>query len=152
LERFQREARAAATLRHVNICPVYDVGEAEGVLYLTMAYIEGRPLSHFLRPEKPLPLRQAALLGRKLALALQKAHEQNVVHRDLKPSNILIDSQREPVIMDFGLAQRVSTGDARLTQDGSLLGTPAYMSPEQARGDVAAMGPGCDVYSLGVVL
>ncbi len=150
-QRFLREAQAAAKLRHANICPVYDVGEADGVPYLTMAYVEGRPLSDFLRG-KALPERQAILLVRKLALALQEAHERGVVHRDLKPSNVMIDHRKEPVVMDFGLAQRVDTKGIRLTQEGAVLGTPAYMSPEQAGGEVAAMGPRCDVYGLGVML
>ncbi len=150
-QRFLREAQAAANLRHANICPVYDVGEADGVPYLTMAYVEGRPLSHFLRG-RALPQRQAALMARKLALALQEAHAAGIVHRDLKPSNVMIDQNKEPVIMDFGLAQRVDTKGIRLTQEGAVLGTPAYMSPEQAGGEVAAMGPRCDVYGLGVML
>ncbi len=150
-QRFLREAQAAAKLRHANVCPVYDVGEADGVPYLTMAYVEGRPLSHFLRG-RALPQRQAALMARKLALALQAAHARGVVHRDLKPSNVMIDQSKEPVVMDFGLAQRVDAKGSRLTQEGATLGTPAYMSPEQAAGDVKAMGPCCDVYSLGVIL
>jgi hypothetical protein len=87
-----------------------------------------------------------------LALALQAAHDKGVIHRDLKPSNILINTRGEPVILDFGLARRLRQGDARLTQSGQPLGTPAYMSPEQVAGDVRGMGPGCDVYALGVIL
>jgi serine/threonine protein kinase len=152
LQRFLREAQAAAKLSHPNICPVHDFGEIGGIHYLSMAYLEGKALSHFLRSRRPVPQRQAALLTRKVALALQEAHARGVVHRDLKPSNIMIDQRKEPIVMDFGLAQRVDTKDIRLTREGVILGTPAYMSPEQAAGEVGLMGPCCDIYSLGVIL
>lgn len=152
-ERFLREARAAAALRHANICPVYDVGEFEGVPYLTMAYIDGRSLATTLREDKkPLSPVQAAALVRKLALALAEAHRQQVIHRDLKPSNIILTAGGEPILMDFGLARRGDDSDVRLTQQGAVLGTPAYMAPEQARGDSDSVGPACDIYSLGVLL
>jgi predicted Ser/Thr protein kinase len=150
LERFYREARASATLDHPNICPVYDVSEVDGMHYVTMAYIEGKPLAELIRPRKPLPQRSTAAVLRKLALALHEAHQRGIIHRDLKPSNIMINKRGEPVVLDFGLARRAQ--DVRLTNVGAFLGTPAYMSPEQASGDVEAMGPGCDIYSLGVVL
>jgi serine/threonine protein kinase/HEAT repeat protein len=152
LERFYREARAAATLHHPNLCPVYDAGQIDGVPYLTMAYVEGRPLTDFIDPKKPVAPRQAAALVRKLALALQEAHAKGVVHRDLKPGNVMITTAREPVVLDFGLARLARAKDMRLTQTGRVMGTPAYMPPEQVLGDVDAMGPGCDVYSLGVML
>jgi len=152
VNRFFREARAAATIRHPNVCPVYDVGEIDGIYYLTMAYIQGRTLSEFIRPEKPLPERQVAAVVSKLALALQEAHDCGVVHRDLKPSNIMIDRRNEPVIMDFGLARRTDAEESRATQQGTILGTPAYMSPEQVLGDPEKIGPQTDVYSLGVIL
>src|SRR5262249_16690306 len=117
-----------------------------------MAYIEGRPLSELIRDGKPLPPRPAAALVRKLAVALAEAHRHGVIHRDLKPSNVMVNRRKEPVIMDFGLARRVNRGEERLTQAGALLGTPAYMPPEQVSGDVEAMGPACDIYSLGVML
>ncbi len=151
LARFYREARAAATILHANVCPVYDVGEVDGVPYLTMGYIEGKSLAEWIRT-KPLTPRQSAALVRKLALALQEAHKKGVIHRDLKPANIMIDKRGEPVIMDFGLARRARLGDARLTQKGTVMGTPAYMPPEQVSGDPEAMGPACDIYSLGVIL
>jgi formylglycine-generating enzyme required for sulfatase activity/serine/threonine protein kinase len=151
IERFYREARLAATLRHPNICPVYDVGEIHGVHYLSMAYIDGRLLKEFIRPEKPLAEKQVVAVVRKLALTLQDAHERGVIHRDLKPSNIMIDERREPIIMDFGLARR-SQEDQHLTKTGAVLGTLAYMSPEQLLGSPDAIGPQSDVYSLGVVL
>jgi hypothetical protein len=149
-ERFYREARAAATLQHPNICPLHDVGEIDGAPYLTMAYVEGQRLSEFAAA-RPLTPRQSALLVRKLALALEEAHKRGVIHRDLKPENIMIDRRGEPIIMDFGLARRTRGRDPRLTQRGSALGTPAYMPPEQVSGDVEATGPASDVYSLGVI-
>jgi serine/threonine protein kinase/Tfp pilus assembly protein PilF len=151
LERFFREARSAATLQHPNICPVYDVGVQDGVHYVTMAYIEGQPLSDVIRRGIAQPRRAVASTVRKLALALQEAHHHGIIHRDLKPSNVMINQRREPVIMDFGLARRINTEDVRLTKSGYILGTPAYMSPEQVRGDLKAMGPRCDIYSLGVI-
>jgi class 3 adenylate cyclase/predicted Ser/Thr protein kinase len=151
LERFLREARAAGRLHHPNICTVYEVGEADGVHYLCMAYIEGVPLSAQVRDYAHRPPSAAAALVRTLALALEEAHARGVIHRDLKPANIMIDHRGEPVVMDFGLAREVNNA-ANQTQAGVVMGTPAYMSPEQARGDAAAVGPGCDIYSLGVVL
>ena len=151
-QRFYREARAAADLQHPNLCPLYDVGEIGGIRYLTMAYLEGSPLANLLRPGEPLPEEQAAGVISKLARALQEAHARGVVHRDLKPSNIIIDRNGEPVIVDFGLAWRSGGRDPRLTQSGDFLGTPAYVAPEQVRGDLEAPGPGCDIYSLGVIL
>lgn len=153
LARFYREARTAATLQHPNICAMYDVGEIEGRHYLTMAYIPGKPLSHFLDNGKLQPFREVALLFRKLARALHEAHQQGVVHRDLKPANVMLDDRKEPVVMDFGLAHLLNSDEqARLTQTGAILGTPAYMSPEQVRGDRDAIGPASDVYALGVML
>jgi predicted Ser/Thr protein kinase len=151
-ERFLREARAAATLHHPNLCPVFDAGKLDGVSYLTMAYLEGEPLSAKLGAGRPMPLRQAVELVRMLSLALQEAHAHGIIHRDLKPANIMIGLKNEPVIMDFGLARRETVEDDRLTQSGAVMGTPAYMPPEQVTGDLAAMGPGCDIYSLGVIL
>jgi serine/threonine protein kinase len=152
IERFYREARAAATLRHPNVCPIHDVGEFEGRPFLTMAYIEGRPLSDFVREGKPLPQRQAAIIVRKLARGLAAAHKEEVTHRDLKPANVMVDERNEPIVMDFGLAQRERDNEPQLTKDGTLLGTPAYMPPEQVLGDTKLIGPPADIYSLGVVL
>jgi serine/threonine protein kinase len=153
LERFYREARSAATLSHPSICPVHDVGEIGGIHYISMGYLEGKPLSAFVRPEKPLTEKQAVMIIRKLAIALTEAHGNGIIHRDLKPDNVMIDRKSNPVIMDFGLARRsAGADDIRVTQGGQMLGTPAYMSPEQAEGDVNQMGPRCDIYSLGVIL
>jgi serine/threonine protein kinase len=152
LERFYREVRSAATLRHPNLCPVYDQGEIDGVYYVTMAYLKGRPLSALIDSQRPFSERWVAAAVRKLAQALAVAHNQGVIHRDLKPSNIMVTSQSELVIMDFGLAWQVGSEEARLTQTGTILGTPAYMSPEQLSGSLPEIGPQCDVYSLGVIL
>jgi serine/threonine protein kinase/Mg-chelatase subunit ChlD len=151
LERFYREARAAAAIRHPHVCPVYDVGQINGVHYLTMAYIDGPPLSDLIRGRGPLPAAPAAALARQLAQALQVAHGLGIVHRDLKPGNVLVGADGEPAITDFGLARRVEAGEERLTRSGAILGTPPYMSPEQVEG-TGEVGPASDVYSLGVML
>jgi len=153
LERFYREARAAATLRHPNICPVYDVGQIEGTHYISMAFIEGHPLSALVQSAKPQPERQVLIVVRKLAQALQDAHDHGIVHRDLKPANIMVDTRNEPIIMDFGLARQLQRDtNIRITQSGMLIGTPAYMSPEQIDGELDKIGPPTDQYSLGVIL
>ena len=151
-ERFYREARAAATLRNAHICPVFDVGEIDGTHYLSMAYIDGHPLSAFINPDKLQTERQILIAIRKLALALHEAHGHGIVHRDLKPANIMVDRKGEPIIMDFGLARQVSRDeDIRLTESGVVVGTPAFMSPEQIEGIPENIGPSTDQYSLGVV-
>jgi serine/threonine protein kinase len=151
LGRFFTEARAAAALNHPHICRIHDVGEVDGIPYLTMAYIEGKPLKEYVRLKPPIH-RQSALLVWKLALAVHEAHKHGIIHRDLKPANIMIDKRGEPSIMDFGLARRAGKREAQLTQAGQIMGTPAYMPPEQIQGDLRAIGPACDVYSLGVIL
>jgi serine/threonine protein kinase len=153
LTRFYREARSAGMLRHPNICPVYDVGEIDGQHYITMAYIAGRTLSDILRSDKPPGERQAVLIVRKLALALQDAHAQGIIHRDLKPGNVMIDARGEPIVMDFGLACQLQQDDAaRITQSGMIVGSPAYMSPEQIEGRPEKLTPAADQYALGVML
>jgi tetratricopeptide (TPR) repeat protein len=161
-ERFLREARAAAALSHPNLCPVYDVGRADGVLYLAMAYLPGPTLTEVIRQQGPLPPARSAAIAAAVARGMAEAHRHGIVHRDLKPGNILLDHNGEPVITDFGLALRASVPAAttattvayqpRLTEAGVLMGTPAYMPPEQARGELERIGPASDVYALGAIL
>lgn len=151
-ERFLREARSAATLHHPNICPVHDVDEKDGILYLTMAYVEGQTLGQWLHGAGRAEPKHAARIVAKIASALEEAHRNGIIHRDLKPSNIMLDKRGEPILMDFGLARRQGKSDPKLTQSGSPLGTPAYMPPEQIEQASEVSGPGGDVYSLGVIL
>ncbi|HEX5104214.1 MAG TPA: protein kinase, partial [Pirellulaceae bacterium] len=150
LARFQAEAKSAAKLRHPNIVPTYESGVIDGRPYIATQFIAGQTLADRLQ-QGPPDLRQAAEWVRQLASALAYAHSQQIIHRDIKPANIMLDERGVPQIMDFGLAKRLHD-DATMTTDGSVLGTPAYMSPEQARGEQAAIGPASDQYSLGVVL
>lgn len=149
-EKFLREARAAAQLRHPHIVSVHEVGQAEELVYIVSEYIDGVSLDSWLAGQRPTH-HDAALLGAKIADALHYAHEQGIVHRDLKPSNILIDRDGEPHLMDFGLAKR-DVGEVTMTMEGQILGTPAYMSPEQAKGQAHTADRRSDVYSLGVIL
>jgi len=151
-ERFRREAKAAAALNHPHICPIHDYGEIDGIPFLAMAYIPGKPLSAFTRQDTPIPQRTTAALVRKIAIAVGEAHRNGIVHRDLKPSNILINARREPIVMDFGLAHVERDSDVRLTQSGAVVGTPGYMSPEQVEASSDAVTPSTDIYSLGVIL
>ena len=151
LERFLREARAAAKIQHRNICPVFDVGQIGGQHFITMAFIKGRPLSELINPEKLPPEKTSAILIHRLALALAQAHRYHVVHRDLKPANVMIDMSREPVVMDFGLAVQTDV-EIRMTQEGAMLGTPAYMSPEQLNGKSDDVDQQSDIFSLGIIL
>jgi serine/threonine protein kinase len=150
IDRFFREARAAAQLRSPYLCPVYDVGQLGGIYYLSMAFIDGKPLGQVMAEGRFKDTRVIGAVLAKLARGMQKAHEASIIHRDLKPDNIMIDADTEPIIMDFGLARR--SDDITLTAAGKLLGTPAYMSPEQVEGDPTKLGPATDIYSLGVVL
>jgi serine/threonine protein kinase len=150
VKRFYREARATAILRSPYICPIYDVGDINGMHFISMAFIEGRPLSAAIREGFESPQHIATII-QKVALGLQKAHDEGIIHRDLKPDNIMLDTDGEPVIMDFGLARRVDD-DLRLSKVGVLIGSPAYMSPEQVHGDQSKIGLSTDIYSLGVVL
>ncbi len=150
LARFRIEAEAAARLDHPNIVPVYEVGEVQGRPYFSMKYVEGSTLAEQLA-NGPLPAREAAEILAPICEAIHFAHRQGVLHRDLKPSNILIDETGRPHVSDFGLAKKF-TDEAALTRTGAIVGTPAYMAPEQAAGSRGAIGPASDVYSLGTIL
>jgi WD40 repeat protein/tRNA A-37 threonylcarbamoyl transferase component Bud32 len=150
LDRFLREARSAAQLRHPSIVTVHEVGQSDGLPYLVSDFVQGVTLADQLSARRP-GFREAAELVAAVADALQYAHEQGVVHRDVKPSNIMIGADGKPCVMDFGLAKR-DAGEITMTVEGQVLGTPAYMAPEQARGEGHAVDGRGDVYSLGVVL
>ncbi|MEW4531222.1 serine/threonine-protein kinase [Maioricimonas sp. JC845] len=150
ITRFYREARAAAGVSHPNIVAVHDVGEYDGHHYLSMDYVEGQDLASLLR-NGPLEPDRAAEILMQVARAADYLHRQGVVHRDLKPSNILLDTDGRPRVTDFGLAKVFDTDDSQ-TRTGTIIGTPAYMSPEQASGKASAVSPLSDVYSLGAIL
>ena len=152
IERFHREARAAAGIDHPNICPVHDAGQVEGIHFLVMPYIEGTPLSRQIDEGGPWPAARAAAVVRQLALAIEVLHQRGLIHRDLKASNVLVRPNGEPVLMDFGLARSFNEQSRLLTQLGTVLGTPPYMAPEQILGNKEAIGPATDIYSLGVIL
>ena len=153
LARFRREAQSAATLVHPNICPVHDVGEIDGIHYLTMAFIEGKPLSSMIPRDKGIDPITAADFAYRIALALEEAHQKGIIHRDLKPSNVMVNTRGEPVIMDFWLAYLNGESDGRITQSGVPLGTPCYMDPDQLSGESGdSVSPTRDIYSLGVLL
>ncbi len=151
IERFHAEAEAAANLSHGNIVPVFEVGEHEGQHYFTMEYVDGQSLSKVVTDDGRLAPKDAAELMRTVADAVHYAHQQGVVHRDIKPANILLDGTGRPRITDFGIAKRLE-GDTALTATGQILGTPDYMSPEQARGRQQEIGPASDIFSLGATL
>lgn len=147
---FLREARAVAMLEHSNIVRIHEVGETEDQVYIVSQFIDGMTLSKKLQLHRPSFVESARLMAT-IADAVQHAHEKGVIHRDLKPSNILVDSEGHPHVTDFGLA-KLTSAEITVTLSGDVLGTPAYMSPEQARGDSHNADPRTDVYSLGVVL
>ena len=151
-ERFLAEIETTANLQHPNILPLFDSGEADGFLFYVMPYVEGDTLKDRLHRERQLPVSEAVDIATDVAEALQTAHDQGVIHRDIKPGNILI-SRGKPLVADFGIALAVSAagGGERLTETGLSLGTPYYMSPEQATGD-QVVGPSTDTYALGCVL
>ena len=150
IQRFYREARAAAQLRSPYLCPIYDVGKVGDVHYLSMAFIDGVPLAKVMAERRLKTLSETIAIVSKVARGLQKAHDLGIIHRDLKPDNIMIDPDGDPIVLDFGLARRVND-DVQVTMAGVIVGTPAFMSPEQVDGDPAKVGPATDIYSLGIV-
>lgn len=149
-QRFLAEAQATARLDHPGIVPVYEVGEFDGTPFFSMQLISGQTLADRLA-DGPLPQREAAKILAAVAHAIHHAHCEGVLHRDIKPSNILLAVNGRPMVTDFGLAKLIDAGQS-LTNTGSILGTPSYMSPEQAAGRGATSGPAADIYSLGTVL
>ena len=148
IKRFHIEAEAAANLDHPGIVPIYEIGEHDGQHFFSMGFVAGTSLAAKVAAG-PLPPREAATLTMQVAEAMQYAHERNVIHRDLKPANVLLDRQGQPRVTDFGLAKRLQA-DSGLTQTGQVMGTPSYMPPEQAEGNL--VGPAADVYALGAIL
>jgi serine/threonine-protein kinase len=150
LARFQVEAEAVARLQHPNIVQIYEIGEHDGLPYLSLEFVDGGSLAQKVH-RRAQPPREAAYLTETLSRAVQYAHQHGVVHRDLKPANVLLTQGGIPKITDFGLAKRLE-GDSGQTRTGAVMGTPSYMAPEQARGEVRGVGPLADVWSLGAVL
>lgn len=150
-KRFEREISLSAQLRHPNIIPIYDSGRADGRMYYAMEYVRGLPLTEYILRENPNLTRRLRLFC-KVGAALRHAHQRGVVHRDLKPSNVLVNADGEPHLLDFGLAKQGTFSDMTTSLTAQIIGTPAYMSPEQAAGDPSGVDVRTDVYSLGVVL
>jgi WD40 repeat protein/serine/threonine protein kinase len=151
LARFRIEAEAAASLDHANIVPIFEVGEFEGQPFFSMRLIDGGSLAQRVQsPSAPIPEREAAALLATLARAVHYAHQRGLLHRDIKPGNVLLDSRGEPHLTDFGLAKLLEK-ESTLTRTMALLGTPSYMSPEQARGEAQQLTTAVDVYGLGAV-
>ncbi|HWT79306.1 MAG TPA: serine/threonine-protein kinase, partial [Candidatus Methylomirabilis sp.] len=146
LQRFKQELILARQITHKNVIRIFDLGTQEGTKFITMEFVEGRDVSHLLAERRFKPL-EAAHIVRQVSRALEAAHAEGVIHRDLKPQNIMMDNVGRVLVMDFGLARSVEMSG--LTQTGTVLGTPAYMSPEQAKGGV--LDERSDLFSLGVI-
>src|SRR5271156_3531799 len=149
VERFRREAQAAANLSHPNIVPVFDWGQSDSTYFIVMEYVDGEALSSIIKTQAPLEPHQAASIAADIAKALTYAHRHGVVHRDVKPGNVLIASDGQVKVTDFGIARAIGR-DESVTQTGLVMGTATYFSPEQAQG--LGVDGRSDVYSLGVVL
>ena len=152
VKRFRLEARTIARLQHPHILPLYDYGDENGILYLIMAYAEGGSLADRIR-NGAIPLPEIEHIFDEVSSALDYAHRQNVIHRDIKPDNILIDHEGHSLLSDFGIVKLLENSagaTATLTESGGIIGTPAYMSPEQAQG--LPLGPQSDIYSFGIVI
>ena len=150
IRRFRMEAEAVAQLQHPGIVAIHEVGEHDGYHYFSMDYVEGRNLDRLI-VEKPLEPARAARYVQQVAESIHYAHEQGILHRDVKPSNVIVDTDDHPRITDFGLAKKLET-DSGLTSSGEIVGSPSYMSPEQATADREQVGPHSDVYSIGATL
>src|SRR5215468_7312600 len=148
--RFRTEAEAAAQLQHPNIVAIHEIGEDRGRHYFSMDFVDGKNLAQ-IAGGRPVATKTAAEWLKTIAQAVQYAHQRGVLHRDLKPQNIMVDSAGRPRVTDFGLAKML-VGDSTLTHTGAVMGSPSYMSPEQARGRNDLVGPASDVYSLGAIL
>ena len=149
-QRFRQELLLASKISHKNVLRIHDLGEANGTKFISMAYVEGEDLYHLLRREGRLPLSRAVAIARQLCAALEAAHAEGVVHRDLKPQNILLDKAGQVYVSDFGLAKSLESDATQMTMSGQFLGTPRYMSPEQAL--AAPLDHRSDLYSLGLIL
>src|SRR5215471_4832784 len=147
IERFRREAKNAAGLSHPNIVSIYDRGEAEGTYYIAMEYLDGRSLKELILTRGPAPVSVAVDYARQMLSALRFAHRNGIVHRDIKPHNVLVDAEGHLKVTDFGIAR---AGASQMTEEGSIIGTAQYLSPEQARG--TQVDQTSDLYSLGIVL
>lgn len=150
LERFKQEIQAMASLSHPNIVKIYEAGIENFRNYFVMDFIEGKTLKTILQ-EKKLPISKVVEIMVKVADAVEYAHKNNILHRDLKPDNIMLNHEENPIVMDFGLAKELDK-ESRVSETGEAIGTPAYMAPEQAKGNKVRIDHVSDVYALGAVL
>jgi serine/threonine protein kinase len=148
--RFQAEAMAVAKVQHPNVIQIFDIGEHAGLAYLAVEYVDGGTLADRIGKGRPLPIGTAVHLMQQIARGVGAAHSRGVIHRDLKPANILLTADGTPKVADFGLAKQLGADSHTVT--GSILGTPAYMAPEQAMGQIRRIAPQTDVFSLGAIL